>query len=355
MCKNTRPTYLIFFIILSFTALLQGCALKEVQKTPVKKQFFALDTLITITLYNSKAPSPDYQTILDSCEKLCGEYESLLSRTKEGSDVYELNHAGARSIAVSESTFYLIKESIKYSGLTDGLFDVTIAPALELWGFGDEEINEIPDGESLREALSHVSYENISLNESENTVALKDPEAAIDLGACAKGYIADRLKEYLVEQGITSAVIDLGGNILTIGNKPDGTPFNIAIKAPFSNASSFYAGNPLSGESIAASIAVAGRSVVTSGIYERYKLIGGKMYHHVLNPFTGYPADNSLASVTIISDSSLTGDLLSTSCLLLGKEGAKSLISGFPDIQAIFIEKDGTITSHPLDLPINIP
>ncbi len=332
---------LIILISQILLILLAGCSTASSMAEPEnKRQFFALDTLATITVYEA-APGTDTGKVLDSSEELCEYYEGLFSRTRRGSDVYRINHAGGSETAADESTIFLIEESLKYSELSDGSFDITIAPVIELWDSTDEEL---PDSRALKEALSHVSCDNIVINKDAGTVRLKDPKTMIDLGALAKGYIADRIKEQLISDKVTSAVIDLGGNILTIGSKPDGSPYNIGIKAPFSDTSSYYAGGNLPPDGIADSVKVTDRSVVTSGIYERYRLIEDKLYHHVLNPKTGYPVENTLASVTIISDTSLEGDCLSTSCLLMGKEKTEELINSLPGIEAILIERDGTLT-----------
>lgn len=152
----------------------------------------------------------------------------------------------------------------------------------------------------------------------------------IELGAVAKGYIADKVKEYLVSEGVKSAVIDLGGNVLCIGEKPDGEPFKIGIQKPFADRS----------ETVAA-VEIAGRSVVSSGVYERYFEKDGKQYHHILDPSTGYPYENGLVAVTVLSEQSVDGDGLSTACFALGLEKGLKLIEQTPDTEAVFITEDG--------------
>ena len=154
----------------------------------------------------------------------------------------------------------------------------------------------------------------------------------LDLGAVAKGYIADRIKDYLLEQGVESAIIDLGGNILCVGSRPGGDPFRIGLQRPFASHS----------ETVA-TVEITDKSVVSSGIYERYFEEDGVLYHHILNPETGYPYDNGLVSVTIISDESVDGDGLSTSCFALGLEKGMELINSLPDVQAVFITEDGEL------------
>ena len=339
MAKMKKNLIILIFLILPI--LLTSCSSVPSQPDPKeKRQFFALDTLATITVYEAE-PGVDTKKALDSSEELCEYYEGLFSRTIRESDVYRINHSKGRETEADESTIFLIEESLKYSELSDGLFDITIAPVIELW---DSSADALPESTALSEALSHVSADNIVINKTAGTVRMKDPNAMIDLGAVAKGYIADRIKEQLMADKITAAVIDLGGNILTVGSRPDGSPFNIGIKAPFSDTTSYYTEGTVFPDGIADSVKVSDRSVVTSGIYERYRLIGDRLYHHVLDPATGYPVENTLASVTVISDTSLEGDCLSTACLLLGKEKAEELINALPDVEAILIEKDGTLT-----------
>ncbi len=307
--------------------LTSGCSL--LRPASITKTYFALDTDITITLYNTKE-----EALIDSCFDICSEYEGKFSKTIPTSDIAKINAAHGETIEVSPETAYLIKQSVYYSDLSNGLFDITIAPVTTLWNFSSKQItanrNTIPAKADLDSALKHVGYHNIVVDG--NDVTLKDPDAAIDLGGIAKGYIADRLKDYLVSQGVKSGIIDLGGNILLIGSKPDKTPYHIGIRRPFSKT-----GEPIT------SVEVVDASVVTSGIYERCFTYQDKLYHHVLSPSDGYPIENDLNSVTIVSASSMTCDALSTSCLLLGLEDGMKLINSLPDVEAVFITKDNQI------------
>ena len=179
----------------------------------------------------------------------------------------------------------------------------------------------------IKEALSHVNYKNIVIDG--NRIFLSDPKAAIDLGGIAKGYMADRLKEYLIKEGIESALINLGGNILAIGSKPDGTPFNLGIQKPFEKH----------GVTIT-SVKTVDSSVVSSGVYERYFKTDDALYHHILNSKTGFPYNNGLLGVTILSEKSVDGDALSTSCFALGLEDGMKLIQSLDGVDAIFVTDD---------------
>jgi len=307
--------YVLFIIIL----LLCGCSITK--KEPLSRTGFHFDTIITITLYDSKDDK-----ILNTCFDYCKEFENLVSRTVKSSDISMVNHANGQPVEVSDTTIELLKKGIKFGELTDGAFDITIAPLSELWDFKNNPGN-IPSESEIIEALSHVNYKNIVIEG--NTVTLTDPEAAIDLGGIAKGYMADQLKEYLLNEGVTSAIINLGGNVLTIGAKPNGTSFNIGIQKPFDEQN----------ETIT-SVQVKDSSVVTSGSYERYFEVNNTIYHHILNTDTGYPCDNELLSVTILSEESVDGDALSTTCFALGLEKGRKLIESLEDMDAIFVTDD---------------
>lgn len=323
---------LISIIIFTFT----GC---QKNKQPVSKEAFLLDTFISISIYDldlSKDQNNDADIILDNCISKIKYYESLFSRTIETSDVSKINNAKGTPVKVSDETFDLIKKGIYYSDISDGLFDITIAGATKLWDFHENNSsNTLPDDELINAAVSHISYKNIIIDETNKTVALKDPLAEIDLGGLAKGYIADRIKEYLVLKNVTSAIINLGGNILTIGSKPDNQPFKIGIKKPF-----------FPGE-IITDVSLTDNGVATSGIYERYFKINDKVYHHILNPKTGYPVETDLYSVSVISDSSVESDALGTICILLGKEKASDFVKQFSDARFIFVDSDYSLLSIP--------
>jgi len=307
--------YVLFIIIL----LLCGCSITK--KEPLSRTGFHFDTIITITLYDSKDDK-----ILNTCFDYCKEFENLVSRTVKSSDISMVNHANGQPVEVSDTTIELLKKGIKFGELTDGAFDITIAPLSELWDFKNNPGN-IPSESEIIEALSHVNYKNIVIEG--NTVTLTDPEAAIDLGGIAKGYMADQLKEYLLNEGVTSAIINLGGNVLTIGAKPNGTSFNIGIQKPFDEQN----------ETIT-SVQVKDSSVVTSGSYERYFKVDATIYHHILNTETGYPCSNGLLGVTILSEESIDGDALSTTCFALGLEEGQELIASLEGIDAIFVTED---------------
>lgn len=311
---------LILLIIIIFLAKKGPSELKSVSKTA-----FGLDTVITITIYEDKKDSED---ILNGCFKLLKDYESLFSRTIEGSDIYKINHAKGSSVSVDSDTYELVKLAISYAEMSGGLVDPTIGSVSELWDFHSDS-PVLPDEKTLSEAVKHVNYKNVLFDDSAETITLSDPEARLDLGFIAKGYIADRIKEYLLDKGVKSAVINLGGNVLAIGSKPDGSSFKIGIQDPGKPTGTPYT-----------SLDIEDKSVVSSGSYERNFVVDGITYHHILDTKTGYPVDTDLASASIITETSVEGDALSTYLFTLGEAKAKEYASKHSDIEILLIPKE---------------
>lgn len=313
---------LVVLVLLVFAAFYRQ---RLVPAEPISETAFKLNTVVKVTIYDS-----DDRSLLTEVFGLCDKYEALFSRTKESSEIYRLNHGMLPEedgfFALSPETAELVSKGLEYSRLSDGAFDIAIAPVSSLWDFtSDEKI--VPEKDALTKALPLIDYRDVELDQNRIRFAKKGME--LDLGAIAKGYIADRMKDFLVGKGVKSAIIDLGGNILCIGNKPDNTPFRIGVQKPFANRS----------ETVSA-VSISDSSVVSSGIYERYFEKDGRFYHHLLNPATGYPYDNGLVSVTILSEQSVDGDGLSTSCFALGLKKGMELIERLPDVEAVFITAD---------------
>lgn len=278
-----------------------------------------LDTFIEIKVYGEVE-----EDVLDHCFVIIAEYEEKLSRTREGTQIYRLNENKTETL--DKDVLELIEKGLYYSELSGGAFDITAEPITSLWDFKAES-PALPDEKVLAEAATHVDYSKLSLYGNQAT--LEDPESGVDLGAIAKGYIADRVKEYLVEQGVKSAIINLGGNVLCVGKKPDGTAFQVGMQYPFGNRNELIA-----------IIQIDDFSVVTSGIDQRNFTIDGKLYHHILDTETGYPCENNLLSVTIISEKSVDGDGLSTTCFALGLEEGMALIDRTDGVYAAFVTDD---------------
>lgn len=310
--------FLVFpFFFLPF-AVLSGCGQKS---EPVTKHGFYFDTVIQITLYDRK-----YEPLIDDCFALAEEFEQKVSKTRSGSEIYELNHAEGAAVSLSEDTLSLLNTGLYYCEKSGGSFDLTIGALAELWDIKNNP-GRIPKEDQIAAALTTVGYENILLSGS--TAALANPDTQVDLGGLAKGYMADRMKEYLNEKGVCEGFINLGGNVLVLGPKKDKQPYIIGIQKPFADP----------GVSLL-TLEVTDGTVVSSGVYERYFEKDGHIYHHILDPATGYPFDNGLLSVTILCPRSVDGDALSTTCFSLGVQEGLVLIESLPDTEAIFITEE---------------
>lgn len=323
-----------FFTALSLTVFIipqTGCGTGK--DLPVSGQDFCFDTVCGVTIYDMESGGKDEaEKVIDDVFSECGRYEGLLSRTREGSDIWNINHADGKAVKCADETVDVIKKGIEYSVMSDGVFDITVGSLTGLWDFKSDE-PEVPAKEDIKEAVSHIGYENIEIRENE--VALRDPAAVIDLGGIAKGYVADRLTQYMEERGVKSAVISLGGNIVCIGEKRTGTEagkFRIGIETPYSDM-----------KKISGVTEMSDGTAVTSGVYERYFEADGKKYHHILDPKTGYPAESDLLSVTVTAekDRSADCDALATICILEGLDKGKELLEGMEGYEGLFIDKDG--------------
>lgn len=314
--KN-KKAILYSLLIPMFSLILCGCSTKQ----SVQKSGFYFDTIINIRLYDDA-----YEDALDECFEIADHYDCLFDSDNPESDIYRINHANGAWVTVDTDTIEVVKTALTYAKLSSGAFDITIGSVTDLWDFTAEE-KKLPDNEALSEACSHVGYDKIQIDGTK--IRLTDSSTKLDLGGVAKGYIADKMKAYLNEQGITEGIINLGGNVLTVGAKDGGEPYRIGIQKPFAE----------DGTSIEI-VSVQDRSVVSSGVYQRYFYLEEHLYHHILNPKTGYPYNNGLYGVTILSASSLDGDCLSTTCFALGLEEGMKLIESLDDVEALFITDD---------------
>lgn len=346
--SHSRFFYLILCTVLVSPMLLfTGCGnitdadTSTTGNQPISISSIKLNTAVQITIYDSQD-----KALLNDCLALCDKYELIFSRTNEKSELYKLNHrkdvsdgdfstdgqttpcpisGTADTWHISEDLAALLSEGLDITRESDGAFDIAIAPLTSLWDFTAED-PRVPDDAAIQKALPLCSSDGVTIDGQD--ITLPSDDIQFDVGAIAKGYIADRLKDFLMKKGVKSAIINLGGNVLCIGSKPDGTPFKIGIQKPFADRNETEA-----------VMDITGKSVVSSGIYERYFKQDGKLYHHILNPQTGYPYDNGLISVTIISDQSVDGDALSTTCFALGLEDGLKFAEK-KGVQAVFITED---------------
>ena len=315
----------IIFLLINITLLnFIGCT-KVSDETPVSKQGFYFDTIITITLYGK-----DKDSILSDCFKIADKYDTEFSTTKTNGDIYRINHSNGLPVTVADDTIELLNKGIWYTKMSHGVFNITLGQLSNLWNFDDQTKTTIPTDTQIQEALSTIDIDAISIQGNE--VTMKNPNTQIDLGGIAKGYIADKMKEYLLKKHITSGIINLGGNVLTIGKKMDNTSYSVGIQKPFAED-----GTPI------ATLQIADSSVVTSGTYQRYYRINHELYHHLLDLSTGYPMNNDLSSVTIVNASSVDGDALSTICFLYGLNKGKAYIESLDHTEAIFVTTDNKV------------
>lgn len=310
-----------FFAAVLALALLGGCAPAPTQAQPrLERTFFAMDTVMTLRLYEGGD-----EALLDEAEDRVRELEALWSVTNENSEIYALNHTGAAEL--SPETADLLDTALGLCGRTDGALDISIYPVLRAWGFTTGEY-AVPDGDALAALLPLADYTKIQLEG--DTASLPDG-MEIDLGSVGKGRTGDILSACLRERGVTSALLDLGGNIQTVGARPDGSPWRVAVRDP-------------EGEGNIGVLEVIDQAVVTSGGYERYFEEDGVRYWHILDPKTGAPARSGLASVTVVGDTGAVCDGLSTALFVMGLDGALAHWRQHRDFEAVFVSGDGSVT-----------
>ncbi len=355
--KYSCVCFLICILLTVCSTFLQPDQKKELIKTG-----FAFNTTYTITLYEGGS-----EDLLEKCAARCQEFEKVFSRTLKGSELYNINEIekvylevlnkkngikdgeaaeteikaladpannavfhinndGSIEFTVSDILYEILEKGLYYSEKSKGVFDITIEPESSLWDFTSDN-RKVPEDTKIKEAVKLTGYKNAALEDRK--LVLEKPGMGIELGAIAKGFIADKLKEYLKENGVTSGTVNLGGNVLCIGKKPDNSPFRIGIQHPFENRNE-----------VITAVKAEDISVVSSGIYERYFIQDGKMYHHILDPSTGYPYNNGLVAVTIISGKSVDGDALSTTCFAMGLEKGLEFASSLENVYAVFITED---------------
>lgn len=293
------------FLCLIFVILLTLCGCQGANSSTR----FLLNTTVNITLYGKDAQH------LDGAFALCEQYENMLSRTKENSDVYKINNSDTAA-TVSDETVEIINLSRQYYDITNGKFDITVGAVSQLWDFNNEIL---PDRNAIDQALKNVGMNKLQVGAD----SIISNGCMLDFGAIAKGYIADKLKQDLISKGVQKGVLNLGGNITVWGEE-----YTVGIRKPFSD------------NEIAASVKVNNLTVATSGVYERCFEKNGKNYHHILDAKTGCPAESNLLSATVICADGAAADALSTVCILMGKQKATEIIEQTENTEAIFVDKD---------------
>lgn len=305
-------------VCLSVSLLLGGCnnikqdATTETKNTQTEekaesneessKDIFAMDTYMTVTAYGAKA-----QEAVDEAEAEIQRLDELLSTGNEESEIAQLNQN--KSATLSEDAGYLVERALELNKETDGAFDIAIYPVMEAWGFPTQNY-QVPTADTLESLLKLADASQIIYDENSRKISFGREGMKIDLGGIAKGYTSSRIMDIYKENNISSGLVNLGGNVQALGTKPDGSKWRVAVQSPDDT------------EDYLGILSVEDKAVITSGGYERYFEQDGKTYHHIINPKTGYPAENGLTSVTVVSEDGTLADGLSTSLFIMGKEEA---------------------------------
>lgn len=310
----------IIFAVICILAL-SGCSVGNEQEAleEAEQTVYAMDTVMTLQAYGANA-----NDVLNKAADEITRLDNLFRRGSEDSEIYKINTQ--KSAEVSEDTANLIKSALEISKSTDGVFDISIAPVMDLWGFYEKDFY-VPTDFELANVLSAVDYNNISVDGS---IVTLDGETKIDLGGIAKGFASNRIMEIFKENQIQSGLVSLGGNVQAIGKKTDGSMWKVGIQNPDDNS---YIG----------ALSVSDKAVITSGGYQRYFEADGVTYHHIIDPNTGYPAESGLKSVTIVSEDGTLADGLSTSLFIMGLENGTEYWREHEGFDVIFYTDDNMI------------
>jgi len=331
MALKENKQYLLYGILGFIFFILTGCGVlnnneNTILETPYEETEFLMGTYVSLQVYDEGK-----EHVLDEAFTRAEELADKITVNEAGSEMDAINEAaGDATVEVSADVFPLIETAYEYSAIPDGGFDLTIGPITDLWRIGFDDAH-VPESSEIEEALPLVDYQLVELDSQTNEVFLTEPGMQLDLGAIAKGYIADEITRVFEENDVTTAIMDLGGNVVVMGDSPtrEEGGFNVGIQDPFAERGSYVGALNLSDQ-----------SVVTSGIYERYLEEDGEIYHHLMNPETGYPFDNNLASVTIITEESIDADALSTVVFGFGLEEGLDYVNTMEDTEGIFITRD---------------
>jgi thiamine biosynthesis lipoprotein len=322
--NNNLPT--IFLVtLLACLFLFSSCSKKT--EEPQSKSLLLLGTVCKITIYDN----PSEQAFAAAFERI-GEIEAKMSLHKVTSELEAINKkAGEGLVPVSEDTYAVVEEALEIAKLSDGAFDPTVGPLVQAWDIGGENPRK-PSQEEIDSLLPLIGYKRVLMDNTAHSIGLEDAGMILDLGGIAKGYAADEVAEVLSTFKVKSAIVNLGGNVLTLGTKPDGSLWKIGIQDPDQDRGGYVM-----------ILSLKDQSLVTSGPYERFFEQDGKVYHHILDTDTGYPVESEFTSVSIITPKSFLADALSTSLYALGYEKGMAMIDAMPEVEAVFFTSDRKI------------
>nr|WP_255666628.1 FAD:protein FMN transferase [Halanaerobium polyolivorans] len=321
MLKAKKLIFLLVIVISSFL-IITGCG----RDSGADIQSAEDNSFIMNTLVQMRAHGENAEIAVEESMDRIREIEYLMSRTLEASEVSQINDNPGEFIEISEETQKVIAESLYFAELSSGKFDPSIGPIVDLWGIGTEEAR-VPSQAEIEEVLEFVDYNNLEIED--NRARVTKEGVKIDLGGIAKGYAADEVREIVKKHDVPSAFINIGGNVLVVGNNVDGSKWRIGIQDPRRGR-----GN------VMAIVESKDQTIVTSGDYERYFEEDGEHYHHIFDPESGYPARTGLLSVTIITDLSLDADALSTIAYVKGLEAGMKFVEDIADVDAMFITEE---------------
>ncbi|AOZ92459.1 FAD:protein FMN transferase [Paenibacillus crassostreae] len=325
--KHT-PILLLLCVMIGIAGCGNSTASTDPTIEPASKSFYVFDTIVQVRIYDQPVTEQNF----DDIQGILDTIEIQMNRSNDKSELADVNrNAGVKPVAVSEDTFYVISKALEYSQRSVGRFDLSIGPLVSLWNIGHEGA-KVPPKDEIAHALELTNYNNVILNSDRSEIYLAKAGMDLDLGSIAKGFAADKIVDYLQDKGFKSAIIDLGGNVFAMGKKTGDQLWTIGIQDPDESR-----GNPIG------NIHVEHKTIVTSGIYERFFVENGNHYHHILDPETGFPVENNISSVTILTDKSIDADGLSTTLFALGIEKGMEFIENTENADALFITNDKKI------------
>jgi len=314
-----KKNYWLCILMIQITLIFAGCSMADTHKS-IKDTQFIIGTVVTIQLFDTQD-----RDLLEGSFQILKDIDQKMSLSIEDSEMNQMNKEAQDSwFHLSDESYYVIQKSLEYSKLSDGAFDISLGPVIDLWQIGTDNA-KVPGDDELKEALSHVDYRKIQLNPESKDIRLSKG-MSLNLGGIAKGYAADQVSAYLKDKGIKKAILNLGGNIVVIGEKKAKTPFRVGLQDPFGELNDSFA-----------VVKASNQTIVTSGTYERNFEKDGVVYHHILSSTDGYPVNNGVEGVTVVTDSSIDADALSTVLFTLGVEKGIKLCNSLANTECVYV------------------